>query len=321
MSRSIGDYFVIGLKGLAMGAADVVPGVSGGTIAFISGIYEELLSSINNLDFSKLKELKKNGLKATWKSINGNFLFALFSGVAISIFSLAKGLEWLLHNKPILLWSFFFGLIVASAVYIAKQVKKWGVTVIIACIIGLVVSYLITVSEPLGNSDNNFYLFFCGAIAIIAMILPGISGSFILILLGAYEVALGTVNQLREGLLESDWDKFGNAFMKFIILALGAVVGLKLFSKALTWMFTKHKDVTLAILTGFMIGSLNKIWPWKETLSTRVNSKGEIVPLLQKSISPSSFEGEPKILLAIGLMVVGFLTIFILEKIANKPAE
>ncbi len=304
-----------------MGAADVVPGVSGGTIAFISGIYEELLSSINGIDFSKLKDLRKNGIKATWKAINGNFLLSLFMGIAISIFSLAKGLKWLLVNKPILLWSFFFGLIVASAIYIAKQILNWNLKVIIVCIVGLVVSYFITISEPLGNSDNNFYLFFCGAIAVIAMILPGISGSFILILLGAYEVALETINNLREGLFEGDMDKFGSAFIRFLVLAVGGIIGLKLFSKALTWMFEKQKDLTLAILTGFMIGSLNKIWPWKETLSTRINSSGETVPLLQKSISPSAFDGDPKILFAIGLMVVGFLTIFILEKIANQSTN
>jgi len=321
MPRSVGDYLVIVIKGLAMGAADVVPGVSGGTIAFISGIYEELLSSINGIDFAKLKYLRKNGIKATWKAINGNFLLALFSGIAISIFSLAKGLKWLLVNKPILLWSFFFGLIVASAIYIAKQILKWDIKVIVACLVGLIVSYFITISEPLGNSDNNFYLFFCGAIAIIAMILPGISGSFILILLGAYEVALETINNLREGLFEGDMDKFGNAFIKFLVLALGGIIGLKLFSKALTWMFEKQKDLTLAILTGFMIGSLNKIWPWKETLSTRINSDGETVPLLQKSISPNAFEGDSKILFAIGLMIVGFLTIFILERIAKKSTN
>ncbi len=318
MQRSLRDYLVISLKGIAMGAADVVPGVSGGTIAFISGIYEELIGTINKVNLSAFKMLRTDGLKATWKEINGAFLLALLIGIATSILSLAKAIKWLLEFHPILLWAFFFGLVIASIVYIGKQITQWNFKVILATIIGLVVSYYITIAEPMASPDSNAYLFLCGSIAIIAMILPGISGSFILVLLGAYEIALDTVNQLRESIVEGNFDKFSDAFVKFLMLVLGAIVGIKLFSRILNWMFSNHKNLTLGLLTGFMIGSLNKIWPWKETLSWRTNSSGEEVPLLQKSILPGQFEGDNQLLYAILLMVVGFLTILILEKLATK---
>jgi len=287
MKRRFLDYIIITLKGLAMGAADVVPGVSGGTIAFISGIYEELLESIDGLSLDFFKQWKAIGFKKAWTSINGNFLLALFSGVAISIFSLAKIIKWLLANEAVLLWSFFFGLVIASIIYVGKQIKNWNV-------------------------------FFCGSIAIIAMILPGISGAFILLILGAYQTAIDTVTNLLEGITTLNFEIFKEAFIKFLMLALGAIVGIKAFSKILNWMFKNHKNLTLALLTGFMIGSLNKIWPWKEVLSWRMNSHDEKVPLLEKSISPFSFTEDPQILWAVILAIVGFLTIFILERIGSK---
>ena len=320
MQRNFKDYFIIALKGIAMGAADVVPGVSGGTIAFISGIYEELISSINKVNLSALKLARKEGIKKAWIQINGSFLASLFLGIAISIFSLAKGIKWLLETNPILLWSFFFGLVIASIIYVGKQIFKWNLLLVVGVLIGTIISYIITISNPIASPDSNLYLLFCGSIAIIAMILPGISGAFILVLLGAYEIALETVNQLGEGLSQGDFEKFGQAFVKFLMLLLGAIIGIKLFSKILTWMFSKYKDLTLALLSGFMVGSLNKIWPWKETLSWRSNSHGEQVPLLEKSISPASFDGDNQLVLAIVLAILGFLTIFILEKIANKTS-
>ena len=316
MQRRFSDYLVITLKGLAMGAADVVPGVSGGTIAFISGIYEELLESIDGFNFGFFKVWKSEGFKKAWTSINGNFLLALFSGIAISILSLAKAIKWLLANEPILLWSFFFGLVIASIFYIGKQIKNWNVAVIIAIVIGTVLSYMITIAEPFASPDSKMYLFFCGFIAIIAMILPGVSGAFILLILGAYQTAIDTVNELREGVLSLNFDILKEAFTKFLMLALGAILGIKTFSKILNWMFKNYKNLTLAILTGFMIGSLNKIWPWKEVLSWRTNSHDEKVPLLEKSISPLSYPEEPQIGWAIALAILGFLTIFLLERLA-----
>ncbi|WP_411894628.1 DUF368 domain-containing protein [Winogradskyella sp. A2] len=318
MSRRIIDYLVITFKGIAMGAADVVPGVSGGTIAFISGIYEELIESIDNVNLGFFRVWKKEGFLNAWKSINGGFLLALFLGIAISILSLAKLIKWLLHNEPILLWSFFFGLVLASILYIAKQISKWSLKVILAIILISILSYYITLAEPFASPDSPYYLLFCGFIAIIAMILPGVSGAFILLILGAYQTAIDTINNLRDGLLQGDMALFKDALLKFILLAVGAVIGLKVFSKALNWMFKHQKNLTLAILTGFMIGSLNKIWPWKEVLKTRINSKGEEVTLLDKSILPTSYEGDNQLMVAIVFVVIGFATILILERLGKN---
>lgn len=301
-----------------MGAADVVPGVSGGTIAFISGIYEELIESIDKIDLNVFKLWKKEGFKAAWTSINGSFLLALFFGIAISILSLAKLIKWLLHNEPILLWSFFFGLVLASILYIARQIKDWSVKIITAIIITSILSYFITLAEPFASPESPFYLLFCGFIAIIAMILPGVSGAFILLILGAYQTAIDTINNLLEGIITGNMTLFKDAFLKFSLLAVGAVIGLKVFSKALNWMFKHQKNLTLAILTGFMIGSLNKIWPWKEILKKRVNSKGEEVTLLDKSILPASYDGDSQILLALVFIVIGFATILILESLGKQ---
>jgi putative membrane protein len=290
---------------MAMGAADVVPGVSGGTIAFISGIYEELLGTISNVNLKLLTTLRKKGIKAAWNQLNGNFMFALFIGIAISIFSLAKVLKWLLENEPILLWSFFFGLVLASVIYIGKQIQKWSFLAVFFLIAGAILAYYITTLNPMVSENSSpWFLFLAGALAICAMILPGISGAFILVLLGAYKSVLQAVN---------DRDIFTIA-----VVGLGAIVGLLSFSRILKWLFAKYKDLTLAVLTGFIVGSLNKIWPWKETLTWRTNSKGIEVPLKQMSISPTSFDGDAQLTLAIVLSLVGFGLILLLEKLAAK---
>ena len=318
MQRRFLDYLVITFKGIAMGAADVVPGVSGGTIAFISGIYEELLESIDKVNLSVFKVWKNDGFKSAWNSINGNFLLALFSGIAISILSLAKAIKWLLHNEPVLLWSFFFGLVLASILYIAKQIQGWTAKIIIAVIITSILSYFITLAEPFASPDSSLYLLFCGFIAIIAMILPGVSGAFILLILGAYQTAIDTINNLVEGLTTANMALFKDALLKFTLLAIGAIIGLKVFSKTLNWMFKHKKNLTLAILTGFMIGSLNKIWPWKKVLKTRINSEGETVTLLDKSIPPNAYDGDNQIQMAILFIVIGFAAILILESLGKQ---
>jgi len=305
MGRSLKEYIVIGLKGMAMGAADVVPGVSGGTIAFISGIYEELLESISNVNFKLLKTLKSDGIKAAWKQVNGSFLLALFIGIFISIISLAKTIKWLLENEPILLWSFFFGLVLASIIYIGKQISKWNILAVLILIIGTFVAYYVTTLNPLVTENSSLlFMFLAGSIAICAMILPGISGAFIMVLLGAYKPILSALN-------DRDYKTIATVFF-------GAVVGLLAFSKILKWMFANYKNYTLAVLSGFIIGSLNKIWPWKETLTWRINSHGLEVPLKQQSISPFSFDGDPKLMLAIILAVIGFGLILLMEKLAVK---
>lgn len=304
MSRNIKDYIVIGLKGMAMGAADVVPGVSGGTIAFISGIYEELLGSISNVNLGLLKTLKKEGLKAAWKQVNGSFLAALFIGIFVSIISLAKAIKYLLENEPILLWSFFFGLVLASIIYIAKQISKWNFISVLVLILGAFLAYYITTLNPLVSENSSLgFIFLAGAIAICAMILPGISGSFILVLLGAYKPVLDAVNN--------------RDFKMIAVFMVGAVVGLLTFSKILKWLFAHYKSLTLAALTGFIIGSLNKIWPWKETLTWRTNSHGVEVPFNQQSVSPFSFDGDAQLTMAIVLAIVGFVIILGMEKFAD----
>ena len=292
-----------------MGAADVVPGVSGGTIAFISGIYEELIESLNNINSAAFKELKSKGFKHTWDKLNGAFLLALMSGILTSIFSLAKGVEWFLEHHPILLWAFFFGLVAASIVYISKQIKAtlWdleGLKVFLAITIGGSMAYFITTLNPVEASDSNLFLFFAGALAICAMILPGISGAFILVIIGAYGPVLEAISN--------------RDIKTILVIGAGTIVGLLSFSKLLKWLFKTYHQLTLAVLTGFMIGSLNKIWPWKVALTYRMNSKGMEVPLNEKSISPFNYEGDPQFLQAIGLMLFGFLIILFLEKIGNK---
>ncbi|MDA9316643.1 DUF368 domain-containing protein [Polaribacter sp.] len=305
MVRKLQDYFVIGLKGMAMGAADVVPGVSGGTIAFISGIYEELLSTISNVNLSLLRTLKTSGIKTAWKQLNGSFLTALFLGVFVSIVSLAKVIKNLLESQPILLWSFFFGLVLASIIYIAKQISNWNFKAFLILVLGAALAFYITTLNPLvSENSSSLFLFLAGAIAICAMILPGISGSFILVLLGAYKPVLEAVN---------------NRDFKIILTFMaGAVVGLLTFSRVLKWLFTKYKNLTLAVLTGFIIGSLNKIWPWKETLTWRTNSHGVKVPFNQQSVSPFSFDEDPQLMLAVAFSILGFVLILGLEKLAVK---
>ena len=304
MQRRLSDYLVISLKGLAMGAADAVPGVSGGTIAFISGIYEELISSISNINASLFKTLFNKGIKAFWNQANGNFIASLLIGIIISFITFMRIAKYLLENEPVLIWSFFFGLIVSSIYFVGKQITKWNIPVIIASIIGTCIAFYITTLPALATNDNSLFLFFAGAIAICAMILPGISGSFILIILGAYKT-------LSDALHDFD-------IKKIFIFTCGAIVGLLSFSHLLKWLFKHYHNITLALLTGFIFGSLNKVWPWKETLTWHTNSKGIKIPVLQESISPFAFNGENQIVFAIGLMVLGFLTIFILEKFGSK---
>ena len=305
MKRSLKEYVVISLKGMAMGAADVVPGVSGGTIAFISGIYEELLNSISSFNFSLINVFKNEGFKSVWIKVNGNFLVSLFVGILISVLSLAKLIESMLENQPIVIWSFFFGLVLASIIYIGKQITKWTKGSVLCLILGAILAFYITTLNPMVSANSSpWFLFLAGMIAICAMILPGISGSFILVLLGAYKPVLNALNT--------------KDFVSIIIFLVGAVIGLLSFSRILKWLFSTYKNYTLATLTGFIIGSLNKIWPWKETISWRTNSKGIEVPFNTASVSPFSFEGDNQLLISIFLMLIGFGLIILLEKLAIK---
>lgn len=286
-----------------MGAADVVPGVSGGTIAFISGIYEELITSINSIDLSLFKTFRKEGFKAFWTQVNGNFLLALFSGIAISVVSLAKFISWLLENQPVLLWSFFFGLVLASIIIVGKAIEKWNLGAIIMLILGALTAYYITQLPPSENTASLPFLFLSGALAVCAMILPGISGAFILVLLGSYKIILDAVHE--------------RDFKIILTVGLGAIVGLLSFAKLLKWMFNHYKNLTLAVLTGFIIGSLSKIWPWKKVLETKIFGD-KIIPIKEQNINPWTYEGDNQLIFALILALIGFSFIFILEKVASK---
>lgn len=303
MQRSFTDYIYITLKGMAMGAADVVPGVSGGTIAFISGIYEELISTISAVDTSLLRTWKNEGFGSMWKALNGNFIAALLIGIIISIFTIMRLANYLLENHPILIWSFFFGLVLASVFYVGKQIQKWNFKTIIFAILGAGLAWYVTTLPPLAAAASNLYLFFAGAIAICAMILPGISGAFILVLLGAYKTISEAVH---------DFD-----FKTLAIVGFGAIFGLLSFSKVLKWLFLNYSILTLATLTGFIAGSLNKIWPWKKVLETAQYGDKSVV-IREASVLPWDFEGAPHTLNAGFLMLAGIGVILILERIAVK---
>ncbi|SOU86662.1 DUF368 domain-containing protein [Tenacibaculum dicentrarchi] len=305
MNRTKKDYLVIILKGIAMGAADVVPGVSGGTIAFISGIYEELLNAISAVNLDLFKILKKEGVKSAWAQLNGNFLAALFTGIFISIISLAKAIKWLLINQPILLWAFFFGLVLASIIYIAKQVKHWSFKGIFIGVLAVFFGYLITVLPAVNGQEVSYlFLVFSGAIASCAMILPGISGSYILLLIGVYPLVMNALT---------------NSELKTIsAIVIGVMIGLTTFSKLLKWLFYNYKNEMLIALTGLMLGSLNKVWPWKTVLTTYTDRHGVVKPLLEKSVLPFSYDGNPELMYASILIIVGFSLILLLEKLAVK---
>jgi putative membrane protein len=294
-----------------MGAADAVPGVSGGTIAFMTGIYEELIFSLKQCSTGALRVLFQSGIKATWQHINGGFLLALFSGIILSILTLSRVVLYLLDNHPILLWSFFFGLILAAVWSVIRHIKKWEIDVIATFIIGTVGAFFITTISPTTIETSPLIVFLSGMIAICAMILPGISGSFILLLLGMYAPMLIAVKELQ--------------FTTLCIFAGGCVVGLLSFSHVLTWMFKHYKTMTLALLGGFMLGSLNKVWPWKQTIESVIDRHGKEVPLLQNNILPHTFEilhTQPAYMwYAIMLMIFGVIMVIALEKIGAKPAE
>lgn len=302
MKRTLRDYALLALKGVGMGAADVVPGVSGGTIAFIVGIYDELIESIKSIDGNSLKLFFTGKWGAFWKAVNGNFLISVLLGIAISIFSLAKVITWLLTDYPVMVWAFFFGLVLASTWFVGKSIKEWNWKTVLAFVAGAAVAYYITVATPAETPSNLFFIFLCGAIAICAMILPGISGSFILVLLGKYFFVMEAVKTLDIKVL--------------LVFLAGACLGITSFARILSYALKHFRNVTLAVLTGFMLGSLNKVWPWKETIETFTDSHGVVKPLVEVNIFPNLYIGE-----AVLLMVVGFFLVYFLEKLSTRGAK
>ncbi|VXC69630.1 Membrane protein [Pseudomonas sp. 8Z] len=303
-------YFLLYAKGIAMGAADVVPGVSGGTIAFISGIYDELLRSISSVP-EALMLLLRGRIKDAWQAANATFLLVLLSGIVTSILSLARLITYLLAHHPVPVWSFFFGLILVSVYLVGRDIGRWNWSRGLSFLLGLAFAYWITVAAPIQWGSDPLTLFCAGAIAICAMILPGISGSFILLLLGLYATVLGAVKNLDLAVLA--------------VFAAGCLVGLLSFARLLSWMLSHWRDLTLSFLTGLMLGSLNKVWPWKETISWRIDSKGEQVPLLQHNLLPSQFVEisgqDSQLLLAIFLAFTGIFVVLALDWLARRKPQ
>lgn len=304
-------YLLLYFKGLLMGAADIVPGVSGGTMALITGIYKELISSIDQINLKQLRLLYQEGFTAFWKGVNGSFLLPLFLGIASGILFLSGAITYLLDHHPILLWSFFFGLILASIYVLIKQFSLKTFTHYSLLLLGFIIAFGITQLKPAGVSNSLFYLFFSSMIAIIAMILPGISGAFIFILLGVYKEVLATVKGAIEVLIDFDWLSFKAVYTKVFVIGLGIVIGLKLFSRLLTWLFIHKKEATLSVLIGFMIGALPKIWPWKENATIEDQT-------VFTNVNPLHFDGDAQLGIAVALIFLGAAALILLERYALK---
>ncbi|MDX5337542.1 MAG: DUF368 domain-containing protein [Cyclobacteriaceae bacterium] len=306
--RSIKKYGLTYLKGMAMGAADIVPGVSGGSIALIAGIYQHLLDSINSFNLENLHLLKKLELKRFYKAVNGTFLLSLLLGILTSVFALSKVITYLMDEHPIPLWSFFCGLILISAFLILKDIKRWHLGVVLAVLIGTLVAFWVTNLPPTASPDAKWFIFVAGAIAICAMILPGISGSFILLILGKYETILKAV---------SEKDIFTLA-----LFASGCVVGILSFSRVVSFLLRKFHSATIGLLSGFMLGSVNELWPWKIVTAWRTSSSGEQKPFLTENLWPAEYADQvgnnPQILSAVLAFSFGIALVLGIEWLATK---
>jgi putative membrane protein len=305
--RKISDYALLMLKGIAMGAADIVPGVSGGTIAFITGIYQELINSIKSVDATAFKLLFSFRFNDLWRHVNGNFLAILLLGIAISIFSFASLITYLLANHPIQVWSFFFGLIIISTMLVIRQIYRWSYLLIPYFLVAAIGAYFLTTLNPIQIPDGMFFTFLSGAIAICAMILPGISGSFILLILGKYSFILEAAKTFNIPVL--------------LVFMVGCIVGILSFSRLINWLLDKRHDITIAALAGFMIGSLGKVWPWKIAETFRLNSKGVQVPLQETNILPNQYmeitNSDPHFGGAILFFALGLGLVVVIEKVTN----
>nr|WP_290669400.1 DUF368 domain-containing protein [Ardenticatena sp.] len=302
--RTLREYALLMLKGMLMGSADVVPGVSGGTMAFILGIYEELVLSIRAAARPPFwRALLRGRIREALEAVNAPFLIAVGSGIGLAVLSLARILEWLLENKPVYVWSFFFGLVLASVVTVSNRVRRWRPPLVLLLALGAVFAYWLVGIVPLQTPNEWWFLILSGALAICAMILPGISGAFILVLLGKYQYVLSAVN-------DRDIVTIG-------LVGLGAAVGLVSFAQILGWLFKRYHDATVAVLIGLMVGSLRKIWPWKETVEFITSSHGEIIPTVQRNIIPplmvnGRVNGE--VVVAMLLALLGFGAVLFIER-------
>jgi len=299
------ELFATFIKGLAMGAANVIPGVSGGTVALVTGIYERLINALKSCNLSALRLLLKREFGAFFKYIDGQFLFALLAGVGVSVFSLAKLFKYLLANQEVPTMAFFFGLILLSVWYVGRTVSTWGVSEVVALLLGIGIAVGIALLAPASENGAPFYVFLCGVVAICSMILPGLSGSFVLIMMGNYALVLGAVSSLNLGVL--------------IPMALGCAIGLVAFAQLLGWVLKRFHDQTIALMTGFVAGSLVVIWPFKDKMTAVIERVGkppkEIVTGYDWFL-PQFAQSQTWI--AIVLVLIGMLTIWLMEKLAAK---
>jgi putative membrane protein len=309
--NNLKKYGLTYLKGMAMGAADIVPGVSGGSIALIAGIYQQLLDSINAFNLDNLLLLKSLQIKEFYARVNGNFLLSLMLGIFTSIFSLSSVITYLMEVHPIPLWSFFCGLILVSAFLILKNIKQWNVGILVALAIGTVFAWWVTDLPPTTSPDAPWFTFVAGAIAICAMILPGISGSFILLILGKYEPILLAVSQ--------------KDVVTLALFASGCLVGILSFSRVVAFLLKRYYATTIGLLSGFMLGSVNKLWPWKVVTAWRTSSSGQQKPFLTENILPSDYLAqvgqEPNLVWAIAAFLFGIGLVLFIEWLANKLQE
>ena len=306
-SERMRGNFKIAVIGLLMGAAEVVPGVSGGTIAFISGIYERLLLALRQLTPALVLVLRREGLATLWRQIDGQFLLLLFAGMVVSIVVFASGISYLLQHQPIALWAFFCGLVIASTWVMSRQMTSFGLNLLLLVFIGAVTGIVITGVVPIALPPTPLFLFLGGALAVCAWILPGISGSFILLILGLYGIVIEAIKTLD--------------LMVLGIVASGCAFGLVCFAQVLTRLFKHARDGTLAVLTGFMLGSLVKLWPWKETLAYQLGADGHNIPLVQEPVLPATYVlltgTDPQIELALMAMVAGCIAVIMLDWLAT----
>lgn len=303
--RSLTEYFWVAARGFAMGAADVVPGVSGGTMAFILGIYEELIHAIHAVDLNFIRRILTGRFREAFAGFPWRFLLALASGIAIAILTLARSLSWLLHNHPVLVWAFFFGLVLASVIAVSKRVRRWTPAMLLTTAVAALAAYTLVGMVPVETPNEPWFLFLSGSLAICAMILPGLSGAFILVLLGKYRYLLDAVVQ-------------GDILTLLIVIA-GAGAGLVTFARLLRWLFRNYHDLTVAALIGLIIGALRKVWPWKANLPAVTDPAGEILVLQETNVLPSAFTTE--VAAALGLILLGFGLVLLLDHLAaRQPA-
>lgn len=303
--RSLHEYIGLVARGFCMGSADVVPGVSGGTMAFILGIYEELVDSIRAIarpDF--LRPLSRGRIGEAIAALNWKFLVSVVSGIFLAILTLARGIEWALENQPVLVWSFFFGLVLASVVAVSRRIGTWHPRLLVLAVLGTIGAWLFVGLVPVQTPETWWFLFLAGALAICAMILPGISGAFVLLLLGKYQFVLGAVNDRN--------------LPPLVFVAAGAFVGIVTFAQVLGWLFRRYHDATVAVLTGLMVGSLRKVWPWKEEVAWIVGRHGERIPTVEQNVLPAAGDG---ILPAVAMALIGLGLVLLLEWWANRSSE